>query len=167
MTVIFFAIIFLLYVIDESACFGDFFNESGKRRGLEGIAGGDVFDGAFGEVDFEDVAGVDLFDVFPDFKEREAYVDAVSVEDAGKGFCDDDGYAGCFDSDGCVFSGGAAAEVSSADHDVACFDFFGKCRVDVDHAVGCEFFWIECVQVSCGDDDIGIDVVAVAPDFSF
>ena len=108
-----------------------------------------------------------FFDVFPDFKEREAYVDAVSVEDAGKGFCDDDGYAGCFDSDGCVFSGGAAAEVSSADHDVACFDFFGECRVDVDHAVGCEFFWIECVQVSCGDDDIGIDVVAVAPDFSF
>ena len=62
---------------------------------------------------------------------------------------------------------GAAAEVAAADHDIALFDIRCEALIDVDHAVLGELLRVERVEVASWDDDIRIDIVAVAPYFAF
>ena len=59
------------------------------------------------------------------------------------------------------------AEVFAADHDVAGLDVLCESGVDIHHAVLGEFLRIEGIQVTGRNDDVSVDVVAVAPNLSF
>ena len=110
---------------------------------------------------------MDLLDIISDLQKRQTYIDAVSVEDTGERRRNDDGYTACFDGDRCMFARGAAAEVFTADHDVAGLDIFREGGVYIHHAVLGQFLRIEGIQVTGRNDDVRVDVVAVAPNLSF
>ena len=88
-------------------------------------------------------------------------VDAVAVEDAGKALGDHDRDAGGLDAQRCVLTGGAAAEVPAAHHDVAVLDVVDEVLVNVLHAVAGQLSGILRVQVAGRDDDVGIHVIRV------
>ncbi|MPN65148.1 hypothetical protein SDC9_212927 [bioreactor metagenome] len=60
-----------------------------------------------------------------------------------------------------MLAGGAAAEVRSANHDVAGFHPRGKVLVNVLHAVTRELLGVGRGQVPRGDDHVRIDVIAI------
>ena len=134
---------------------------------MEDVARRQVLDRAGRRVDAQLIAGLDLLDVLADLQERQADVDAIAVKDAREARGDDDRDARCLDGNRRMLARGAAAEVAAADHDVAFLDIRCEALVDVDHAVLGELFRVKRVEVTGRDDDIRIDIVAVAPYFSF
>ena len=58
----------LLYVIDQAAGFGNVLDEARQGRRMEGVACRLVDDFPRVEVDGEDIAGFDFFDVVADFQ---------------------------------------------------------------------------------------------------
>ena len=49
----------------------------------------------------------------------------------------------------------------AADHDIAGLYLFGKAYVNVDHAVGGQFLGIKGIEVAGGNNNVGVDVVAI------
>ena len=104
----------------HQAAVGDDLLDKGREGfGLEGLAGGLVGDDAGVEVHMDLVACGDGVGGFGALHDGQADVDAVAVEDAGKALGDDHRDAGGLDGQRGVLTGGAAAEVPAADHDVA------------------------------------------------
>ena len=66
-----------------------------------------------------------------------------------------------------MFSGRTAAEVFAGNHNITRLYPLGKGGVEVFHAVRSEFLFVDGVQVSCRNDDIGVNIVAVLDDSSF
>ena len=76
-------------------------------------------------------------------------------------FGNDAADAGCLDGNGGMLTRGAAAEVLTAHHDVPSLDAGNKALVDVLHAVARQLGCALGVQIAGGDNDIGINVIAV------
>ena len=87
--------------------------------------------------------------------------------DPRKALCDNERYAAFLDSEGRVLTGRAATEVITADDDVAGLYSFLKACVKVLHAMGSQFFFINGIEISCGNDNVRIDVITVFDYFSF
>ena len=71
------------------------------------------------------------------------------------------------DGHGGVLTGGAAAEVPAAHHNIAVPDVPDKVLVDVLHAVAGQLLGVLGVQVAGRDDDIGIHVIRVFENRTF
>ena len=61
-----------------------------------------------------------------------------------------------------MLAGGAAAEVAACGDDIARLCFPEEVGVDILHAVGRQLLRVGGVQVTGGDDDVGIDIIAIA-----
>ena len=66
-----------------------------------------------------------------------------------------------------MLKGGAAAEVAGRNHDVARVHILYKIRVDVLHCMGGQFLRVCNIQITCRDDNVGIDIVAVLENLAF
>ena len=146
--------------VDQTALLNDVLDELGEGLRLIGLACGLVGDNARIEVDGNGVAVLDFLCRLVALEDRETDVDRVAVEDAREGGGDDAGNAARLDRDGRVLTRGAAAEVFLGDHDVALLHLVDELRVDILHAVCRKLLMGGGVEVSRGDDNVGVDVVA-------
>ena len=62
---------------------------------------------------------------------------------------------------------GAAAEILCGYDNVAFLYVVYEIRININHAVFCQLLAAGYVQISCGDDNVCIDVIPVFKDFSF
>ena len=84
-----------------------------------------------------------------------------AVENACKGRGDDAGNTALLNGDGSMLTGGAAAEIRLADHDITLLNVMNKVFVDILHTVGGQLLVVGDVEVPRRDDDVGINIVAV------
>ena len=134
---------------------------------MEHLAVGLVGDDAGIKVYLNGVPCLDGIHSLRAFHDGQADVDAVAVEDAGKALGNDHRDAGGLDAQGSVLTGGAAAEVPAAHHDVTVLHVLDEILVDVLHAVAGQLLGVLGVQVAGRDDDIGIHVVRVFENRTF
>ena len=87
-------------------------------------------------------------------------VDGVAIEDTRERGRDNAGNAVLTENERCVLTGGAAAEVAGCDNDVARVHILHEIRVDVLHCVGGQLLWVCDIQITCGDDNVGIENLA-------
>ena len=66
-----------------------------------------------------------------------------------------------------MLSGGAAAEVLLRYDNVTFFHIFDKILINILHAVGSQFCGIGGIQISCGNDNVGIHVIPEFENCSF
>ena len=90
-----------------------------------------------------------------------------SVEDTRERGRDNAGNAVLTENKRCVLTGGAAAEVAGRDNDVARVHILDEIRVDVLHCVGGQLLRVCDIQITCGDDNVGIDIIAVLENLAF
>ena len=128
---------------------------------MEHLAVGLVGDDTGVKVHLNGVPSLDGVHSLRAFHDGQADVDAVAVEDTGKAFGNDHRDAGGLDAQGCVLTGGAAAKVPAAHHDITRLHPVHKVLVDILHAVAGKLLGVLRVQVACRDDDIGIHVIRV------
>ena len=100
------------------------------------------------------------------FQNCQADIDRVAIENASKALCDYERNAALFNGERRVLTRRTAAEVVARNHDIACLYFVFEVDVDIFHAMGRELFFINRVQIACGNDHVRIDVVAVFDCFS-
>ena len=160
-------VILALDVTDKPAGVCNFLHKTGQRVRVKNVARRDVFNRAGGRVDFQNVIGRNFLNVVANFKERQTDVDSVAIKNSRETRRDDNGNSRRLDCNRSMFTTGAATEIFSADHDVACFDVRRKSLVDVNHAVLSQFSGIKRVQIARGNYNVGVDVVAVTPNFAF
>ena len=133
---------------------------------MERIARRQIFNCSRLRIDTQTVARADLLHIIADLEKRQTDIDAVAVEDARKACRNHDGNTRCRNGNWGMLTRGTAAEILSADHDVAPLHTARERRVDVLHAVRCERLRLERIEIACGDDDIRVNVIAVAPNLS-
>ena len=100
-------------------------------------------------------------------EDRQTDVDGVAVEDTRERGRDNAGNAVLTENKRCVLTGGAAAEVAGRDNDVARVHILDEIRVDVLHCVGGQLLRVCDIQITCGDDNVGIDIIAVLENLAF
>ena len=61
----------------------------------------------------------------------------------------------------------ATTEVLAAHHDIAFLHVRGEALIDIHHAMLRKLFGLERIQITRGDNHIRIDIIAIAPDFTF
>ena len=61
----------------------------------------------------------------------------------------------------------AAAEILAADDDIPFLNVLNEVLIDILHAMRCKFLMLRCIEITCGDYDIGIDIVPIAECSSF
>ena len=66
-----------------------------------------------------------------------------------------------------MLTGGAAAEVAGCDDDVAGMHILYKICVNVLHCMGRQLLRVCNIQITCGNDNVGIDIVAVLENLAF
>ena len=66
-----------------------------------------------------------------------------------------------FNDERCVLTGRAAAEVPARHNDVALFDLLYERLVNILHAVERKLLCVRGVEVTCGNDNIRIDVIGI------
>ena len=93
--------------------------------------------------------------------DREADIQRVPIEDTREAFGDDTANAAGLKYLRRVLTGGATAEVLASDHDVAGTKLLQEVLVDVLHRVGRQLLLILNREISCRDDDIRVDIVAI------
>ena len=147
--------------LHQTAVGDDLLDEGRERLGLEGLAGSLIGDDAGIKIHTDRIACADGVHGLGAFHDGQADVDAVAVEDAREALGDDDRDSGGLDGQRCVLTGGAAAEVPAAHHDVAVLDVVDEVLVNVLHAVAGQLSGILRVQVAGRDDDVGIHVIRV------
>ena len=98
----------ILQTIHQAALGDDVLDERREGRGLEGLARGFVGNDAGVKIDADRIALVDCFAGCGTFENRQADVDGVAVEDAGKAFGDNAADTGRLDGNGGMLAGGAA-----------------------------------------------------------
>ena len=147
--------------LDQTAVCDNGLDKFRKRCHMEFLAGGDIANDAVVQICFHRVALADSVYSLRTLHDRQTDVDRVPVEDAGKALGNDHRDAGGLDAQRCVLTGGAAAEVPTAHHDVAVLDVVDEVLVNVLHAVAGQLSGILRVQVAGRDDDVGIHVIRV------
>ena len=133
---------------------------------MERIARRQILNRSRLRIDTQAITRTDLLHIVADLEKRQPDIDAVAVKDARKARRDHNGNARCRNRNRRVLTRGAAAEILSADHDIALLNTARERRVDVLHAVCCERLRLERVEIACRDDNVRVDVIAVAPDLA-
>ena len=64
-----------------------------------------------------------------------------------------------------MLPGRAAAKVGPGHHDIARLHRSGELRIDILHAMRGQRFFIRRIQITGGDDNVGIHIVPIAIDF--
>ena len=134
---------------------------------LPALALGNVGDHAGVEVYFYLVACINAVRRCLALEDRQTDVDGVAVEDTRERGRDNAGNAVLTENKRCVLTGGAAAEVAGRDNDVARVHILDEIRVDVLHCVGGQLLRVCDIQITCGDDNVGIDIIAVLENLAF
>lgn len=145
----------------QPAVVDDLLNEGGEGFRLKGFSRRFVGDDARGEVAAHDIARTDIFHRVGAFENGKSDIDGVAVENSRKGIGDDQAHAARLDGDGRVLAGGAAAEVVLRHDDIALPYLFYEIGIDIFHAVSGKLAFGRGVQVSCGNDDVRIDVALI------
>ena len=153
--------------LDQTAVCDNGLDEFRERCYMEFLAVGDITDDTVVQICFHRVALADGIHSLRALHDGQTDVDAVAVEDAGKALGNDHRDAGGLDAQRCVLTGGAAAEVGPGHDDVAGLDGGSEIRVDVLHCVGGQLLRVCDIQLTCGDDNVGIDIIAVLENLAF
>src|SRR5687767_7951682 len=151
----------LLQMRDEAAVAHHL--EQVRRNGFEGmrLPGGLIDHQRFFEVQAQPVAIADALGLCAD-ERRQAEVERVAVEQAGKRFGDQRGHAEVLQRRGRLLARGARAKVAAGHHDVARFYLFWKFGKNRLEAMLRDVLDAE-LHVLARRDDVGIDVVAEHP----
>lgn len=133
---------------------------------MEHRTGGHIGNRSCRKIHRNHIAGLDGVARFGTLQDGKTDVDRVAVENSGEGAGDDAADAALLDGDRGVLAAGAAPEVPVGHHDVALLHLLDEVLVEILHAVLGKFLVIRSIEISGGDDDIGVDIVPVSENSS-
>ena len=151
---------------NKTACGDDRLDERRERRGFILLARCEISDNAFIHIDRKLVALVYRVHRLFTFDNRQTDINRVAVEDTRKAFCDNKRDTALLNRNRCVLALRAAAEIITCDHYIAFLNTVYEGFVQILHAVRCELFFVDGIKVTRGNDNVGINIIAVFYNFT-
>ena len=135
--------------------------------GMEHITRGEILDFARRHIHLQLVISVNLFHIITDFEQGQADINAIAIENPRKAGRNDHRNPRSLNGYRRMLTGGTAAKVAAAHHDIPFLHITRKTLINIHHAVAGQFLGVKSIQVSCGDNDVRINIIPITPNFSF
>jgi hypothetical protein len=151
----------VLYRTHQTAGSDDILNKRRERLRLIALAGGDIGNHAGIKIHLDLVAVFDVLGGLFTFENSKTDVEGVAVKNSGEGGGNHAGNARSLNGDRRVLTGRTAAEILASHHNFAGLYLPDKIGVYVLHAVSRQLRMGRCIEITCGNDDVGVNIVAV------
>ena len=136
------------------------------RFGSELLAPGNIVNFTAGQIDFQNIASIGFICRFRALKERQADINSISKEYAGKALGDNAGNARGLYCQGSVLPRGTTAKISGREYDVSRLNLGYEFSVYVLHTVLCHLARLRKTKIACRDNNIGIHIGAKSVNLS-